>query len=114
MENIRDFKQATSRGSDQLTQNETRYIANFKPAPSVRDRILAQGLKGYPFEGQGVAAEKDPGRLIATKTPPDAPITPAVFRRMFAARFDGGNHTVRQTSGKSPRTAFTAMPSIRG
>jgi len=38
-----EFHQATGYGFDGLTESEARYLANFKPAQSVRDRILALG-----------------------------------------------------------------------
>lgn len=37
------FKAATGYGFDALTESEARYLANFKPAESVRDRIIAEG-----------------------------------------------------------------------
>lgn len=38
-----DFKAATGYGFAALTQSEARALANFRPAESVRDRILARG-----------------------------------------------------------------------
>jgi hypothetical protein len=40
-----EFRKATGYGYDQLTQSEARYLTNFKPASSVRDRINAQATK---------------------------------------------------------------------
>jgi hypothetical protein len=37
------FQAATGYGFDALTESEARYLANFKPADTVRDRILAAG-----------------------------------------------------------------------
>ena len=47
-----DFQKATGYNLDQLTQSEARYLANFKPASAVRDRILAEAGKAGRSEGK--------------------------------------------------------------
>ena len=61
-----DFRATTDYGFDALTESEARYLANFKPAESVRDRILAergrrrQGMDdGAAGQGQGSVNETD-------------------------------------------------------
>jgi hypothetical protein len=51
-----DFLAATGHGFDSLTESEARYLANFKPAQAVRDRILAERGRGGSREDQGDAA----------------------------------------------------------
>jgi adenine/guanine phosphoribosyltransferase-like PRPP-binding protein len=41
-----DFRAATGYGFDALTESEARYLANFRPAQAVRDRILAERQQG--------------------------------------------------------------------
>lgn len=40
-----DFVRATGYGFDALTESEARYLARFKPADAIRDRILAEGRR---------------------------------------------------------------------
>lgn len=62
-----DFRAATGYGFDALTEAEARYLANFKPASAVRDRILAergrrgsQVVQGTTGEASQVANPQDP------------------------------------------------------
>ncbi|MFV0383701.1 Eco57I restriction-modification methylase domain-containing protein, partial [Paracoccus sp. (in: a-proteobacteria)] len=48
-----DFRIATGYGFDALTESEARYLAGFKPADAVRDRILAEGRRRGERENQG-------------------------------------------------------------
>lgn len=50
------FRDATGHGYDCLTESEARYLANFKPAHAVRDRILAEaGHRGSGTDQGDVA-----------------------------------------------------------
>lgn len=49
------FRSATGYGFDALTESEARYLANFKPAGAVRDRILAEGRRRGEQPDQGNA-----------------------------------------------------------
>jgi Large polyvalent protein-associated domain 3/Methyltransferase small domain len=52
------FRQATGYGFDALTESEARYLANYKPADAVRDRILAQGVEGgESHDGRALSQE---------------------------------------------------------
>ena len=71
-----DFRAATGYGFDALTESEARYLANFKPAQSVRDRIAAERDRARQRQDQGDAGRlSDDGpafaRDAALKSPAD-------------------------------------------
>lgn len=60
-----DFRAATGYGFDALTESEARYLANFKPAQSVRDRIIAERDAARYGQGQGDAGGLTDGPAFA-------------------------------------------------
>ena len=60
-----EFRQATGYGFDGLTESEARYLANFKPVKSVRDRVASLGTAarqqdmGSDAQGSGPVAPDD-------------------------------------------------------
>ncbi|MCY1165191.1 hypothetical protein D9M73_50910 [compost metagenome] len=64
-----DFRAATGYGFDALTQSEARYLASFKPAQAIRDRIAAEAQRAV----DGRDAD-DAGRALALDAPRAAPV----------------------------------------
>ena len=56
-----EFVKATGYGFDQLTQSEARYLANFKPAITVRNRILEAGSQGRRSSDEGNSGQRSGG-----------------------------------------------------
>lgn len=52
-----DFRAAAGHGFESLTESEARYLANFKPAYTIRDRIVAAGSQSKHNQDAGVAAQ---------------------------------------------------------
>lgn len=94
-----DFKAATGYGFDALTESEARYLANFKPTQSVRDRILEAGRRAGKRKDQG-ASRLSAGDGGVTDTADYGPATQAHrdaaarLAESFADRIEGGgSHT---------------------
>lgn len=55
-----DFRDAVGYGFAALTESEARYIANFKPVESIRDRITAAGVEGRRQAAYGGVSDSAP------------------------------------------------------
>ena len=64
-----EFIKATGYGFDQLTQSEARYLANFKPAITVRNRILEAGSKGRPSASDGNSGQRSGSPKLSRAQP---------------------------------------------
>lgn len=60
-----DFRIATGYGFDSLTESEARYLANFKPAVAVRDRIAAARVDSRDGLGEAETAESKDQRDLS-------------------------------------------------
>lgn len=67
MEN--EFIKATGYEFDQLTQSEARYLANFKPAITVRNRILEAGSKGQSGSDEGNSGQRSGSPKLSREQP---------------------------------------------
>lgn len=81
-----DFRAATGYGFDALTESEARYLANFKPADTVRARILAERDAARHGQGQGDAGGlSDEGPAFARdatiKSPADVEAEASIDRQ---------------------------------
>lgn len=84
------FRAATGYGFDALTESEARYLANFKPADAVRDRILAEGRRRgeQPDQGPDQGLSDDGpvfARSPALRAPAPGPATPPAAQPGAAA-----------------------------
>lgn len=55
------FRDATGYGYDALTESESRYLANFKPAQAVRDRIIEAGRQARERSSRSLACAEEWG-----------------------------------------------------
>jgi hypothetical protein len=97
-----DFQKATGYNFDQLTQSEARYLANYKPAAAVRDRIAAEAGQAGRTEGQ-----EDPG-LLKSRDRTDTPEFKAWFGDSKVVDENGQPLVVYH--GTSPKPEYRPFP----
>lgn len=90
------FKAATGYGFSALTESEARYLANFEPVDTIRNRITQGGEQARPEVDDGA----DGGLVASNKSQTDTP----EFKKVAQKLNTGKSHIYKSTRGRNGGT----------